>query len=40
MPHIIENTVNSDEQVSSSVRMPSTRLSHALSGIITTSLTR
>ncbi len=39
-PHITEKTVNSDEHPSSSERMPRTRLSHALKGIITTSLTR
>ena len=39
-PHMIEKTVNRMAQVSSRVRMPSTRDSHAVSGIITTSLTR
>ena len=39
-PHRTEKTVNSTAQVSSRVRMPSIRDSHAVSGIITTSLTR
>jgi len=39
-PHITEKRVNIDEHISNSERMPSTRLSHALNGIMTTSLTR